>query len=186
MNISTIKNDLPNFSNEIIEEWILPYATKIGWPPKHPRWDDILCNKNLYFWRNVQWEKKQVDLNKINFDYFTNNGIMEMIQAYFQNINNAFSSIDDGRDRCLNSLFYFLQYGRFPKPIYLLRNQNDYSIVDGNHRMVSFQMFQFIANIYNKSGKNDEKIVSFTETLQKKGITKIAEFSPLHDVWIGK
>ncbi len=31
--LQDIKKDLPNFPDEVIIDWLLPFANKLGWPP---------------------------------------------------------------------------------------------------------------------------------------------------------
>ena len=38
-----IKEDLPNFPDEVIVDWLLPFAMTDGWPPRRmSRWENLL------------------------------------------------------------------------------------------------------------------------------------------------
>jgi hypothetical protein len=49
--MTTIKNDLPDWPDEVIEQWIHYHAQSCGWPPPDPlgehRWKRLLGGKPL-------------------------------------------------------------------------------------------------------------------------------------------
>jgi hypothetical protein len=58
-----IKRDLPLFPDEVVDTWLLPIAEDAGWPPvPFSRWDRILLQRPVAFWRNLRWEKRRVAL----------------------------------------------------------------------------------------------------------------------------
>ncbi len=60
--LKKVKEDLSNFPDEVINEWLLPYAQSIGWPPTHERWRGIFFSKPLEFWQATTWQKQNLNL----------------------------------------------------------------------------------------------------------------------------
>ena len=61
--LEKIKVDLPHYPDQVIQDWLVPFAKSAQWPPqKGTRWVNIFPNKNisLDFWREVGWKKKRV------------------------------------------------------------------------------------------------------------------------------
>lgn len=64
-----IKGDLKNFPDEIVRDWLEPFAKNIGWPPVmafRSRWKGILRSLPLDVWQGVRWSKERIDLSKIS------------------------------------------------------------------------------------------------------------------------
>jgi hypothetical protein len=63
--VAEIKEQLPNWPDEVVGEWLLYFANDIGWPPPEPfgqsRWGRILGNRPLSWWAEVTWERENVD-----------------------------------------------------------------------------------------------------------------------------
>jgi hypothetical protein len=136
-----IKQNLPNFPDEIIIDWLLPRAEDLGWPPSGMRWDAILLNKDLNFWRSVFWKQVDVNLTEINLEKITQKCIDGYREAYEENKKNIFSTgISDGRSRYICCLEYLLEHGKFPKPICLLQGDGEYLIADGHHRFAAWKL----------------------------------------------
>src|SRR5450830_780218 len=63
---------LPNFPEQLIYHWLLPFAEDIGWPPdldaspmaKIARWRGIL-QRPLSFWRAVTWSLELLFLDDL-------------------------------------------------------------------------------------------------------------------------
>lgn len=185
--LEQIKIDLPNFPDEIIKDWLEPYANDedIGWPPTLcSRWQGILSDKTLEFWKTVMWEKQSLDVTVIDMSAETNEALVGMHEAFVLEKENIYSrKIMDGKKRYMNALSYLFEYGVFPKPICLIKENASYSIVDGNHRVVAWKMHGDIMNILHKiSGVEKEKFIESLKT--KWGIETPAEFSSIQEVWV--
>jgi len=182
--LKNIKKDLPNFPDEVIQDWLLPPANDIKWPPKHQRWEGILFGRAVEFWRAKKWEKRNIDLSKIIFSQDTKKISDELYKAYILGQNNLYMrEIKNGKLRCKDALSYLLENGKFPKPIHLLFEQNQYSIVDGNHRFVAWRAALKIAREIANAEKEEEyeKIKKFQEKL---GIESIAHVLTEQEVWV--
>ena len=185
-----IKKDLPNFPNEVIEEWLMPYAKTIGWPPTNDRWVGILSARPLTFWRSTIWEQAKLDLSLITFSGETLNCFSGLRDAYLFGKDNSYARfIDNGKQRYLSALSYILRTGNFPKPIHLLLENNEYSIVDGNHRFTAWWAAAQMADAIIKTEKNgnSEATKQLRVSLaQKWNVEDIKLPSALQNVWIAK
>jgi len=185
-----IKRDLPNFPAEIIEDWLLPRAKDLGWPPTHQNWQGILFTKDIEFWSSVSWLQEDKNLLEMSWSKTTLNIINDLQSAYALDEKNIYHSLlgMSGKTRYLSALKYLFEHGSFPKPICLLKEGgNGYSVVDGHHRFVAWKVSYTLINTLNKiqSTVFEDKANSFRETLQRKwGIDSIKPFSPIQRVWI--
>ncbi len=63
-----IIKDLPNFPEDVVEQFLLPFAEKLGWPPggcqndPSNRWKYLLLSNDLDYWRQLKWNKKTLKL----------------------------------------------------------------------------------------------------------------------------
>jgi len=181
--LKDVKNDLSNFPDEIIQNWLLPIADNYGWPPKNKEWESILLFKTVRFWQTKEWKKQNIDLNKIIFSQDTidiSNGLYE---AHMLGQDNWFSKIKNGQVRVIKALLYLIKNGTFPEPICLLCERNQYSVLDGNHRFVAWrialQLAEEIPNLEKKEGC--DKIIKIKETLK---IRSTIHISTEQEVWV--
>lgn len=178
-----IKKDLPNFPDKIIQNWLLPIANDYGWPPENQKWEGILLFKTVEFWQIKKWEKQYINLNKIIFSQDTNDILSGLYNVYIFDQDNSYSNIENGKLRFKNALSYLLENGNFPEPIYLLFNQNQYSIADGNHRFVAWYCASQLAKEIENAEK--EQKWKITKTIQKKLKIKLTVYIPIEqEVWV--
>jgi hypothetical protein len=61
--MADIKNDLPDWPDDVIEQWLHYFAQDCGWPPPEPlgnhRWKGLLGGKPLSWWKKVSWKKRK-------------------------------------------------------------------------------------------------------------------------------
>jgi hypothetical protein len=62
--MAEIKNDLPDWPDDVIEQWLHYFAQDCGWPPPEPlgdhRWSGLLGGKPLSWRKKVSWKKKKI------------------------------------------------------------------------------------------------------------------------------
>jgi hypothetical protein len=188
-NFDKIKESLPNFPDDVIKEWLLPYADEIGWPPIHDRWNGILYGKSLSFWQSTSWSLLDIDLNQTIFSSEWIKAYEGLYGAYVRNEDNEYSrGISGGKERYLRSLKYLLASGTFPIPICLLEEHGEYSVVDGNHRFVAWHVSCRMAReilIADKKYPNEAKKIR-ASLLEKWSIENISEPQNIHKVWVVK
>jgi hypothetical protein len=139
--IEKIKIDLPNFPDEVIRDWLAPYAERIGWLPEEKNWNGILFDRPLTFWQQIVWSKKKIDLNKVKYSVVSEKLFAEMKNAHLNKVENCYYRNVGSKDRYVKSLKYLMSTGKFPRPICLLKEEEFYSVVDGNHRMVAYLVY---------------------------------------------
>jgi hypothetical protein len=138
--LADIKKDLPDFPDEILEMWLLPLAEQqgMGWPPPNPfgnnDWQWVLGEKNLDWWKKVDWKLDQTDCSFGNLANGTRHIIRKMLAAHIDGEENAYSAAPD---RFLGQLKHILTNGKFPKPVVIVPVKSGLSVVDGNNRIAA-------------------------------------------------
>lgn len=179
-----VKRDLPNFPDEVIEIWLLPFAQTKGWPPGD-LWGAILDYKDLNYLKKLKWEKTSVSIQDIKLTQLTIRGIKQMRVAYLDEEKNIMwdNLGEDGKKRYKNALSYIAQNGVFPKPIILQKNPDGaHDILDGNHRFLSYLVSDKLYNDFEKLS-DTEKAENNSQMFEKCGfmLCKPLEFQ---NVWI--
>jgi hypothetical protein len=134
-----IKSDLPNFPDQVIDTWLLPLARDAGWPPApFSRWDAILLDRPLSFWRSLVWERRIVPLNWLTLESGSLARLQGLIEAGHGANNIYAQQIRDTRKRFRGFVTYLQQHGQLPLPPVVLQTHGQYIVVDGNHRVAAY------------------------------------------------
>lgn len=139
-----IKKDLPDFPDEIIQDWLLPFGIERGWPPKEDTLGGVLMFGSIDYWRNVIWEKKQKKFN----DFPLSPNYQSLINEIVLNYNIGRSSLPDSAERINSVIAYIEAKQKVPRPVVLISTSRGHDIVDGNHRLAACEIF------INKTGDN--------------------------------
>lgn len=174
-----IAKDLPNFPDDIIKQWIGHYAKSDGWPPSNNyssppsgKWYGTLQGKPLSFWRELNWYEKEIDINRIKFDSDFGDMSDRLIIEYTTKNFTSFT-IQDGKRRFDGIVLYIIKNGSLPvKPILLYQN-NEYEILDGNHRIAAY-IFCSSSKYAKRRSKYLEKVEFDPAIIQQTNI-----------VWVG-
>lgn len=144
--LPALKATLPNFPDEVLEQWLQPYANSEGWPPSESstatlsgRWRYLLKNKPLSYWQSLTWEKvtRHISIHDLHPQW--QEIIVQMVFGAVQGQRNLYSnSITDLAVRFNRILAYFHEHGVFPAPPALLIEDKKLTILDGNHRMSAY------------------------------------------------
>jgi len=137
-----IKNSFTNIPDEVIRLWIEPISLKEGWPVKNG-WDVRVTGEDFLFWNDSNWQKKEVDLSKLDYSRLYFDMIRGLLDAYIYNVNNSYKDLlgVDGKKRFQSALMYISKNGTFPQPPVLCVNEiGKYEILDGNHRFFAFKI----------------------------------------------
>lgn len=178
--IEECKRDLPNFPEEIIDLWLAPFVETEGWPPcndhaKVPgnRWRYLLGEKPVTYWENIQWEKEELDLAKLQLTGKSAATIQQLVAGYVLGQENMYTQTlgQNGKDRFDRVFRYLIENGTLPAPPIIINEGDDgYTVVDGNHRIAAFLGWFHLRN--NKK---------FLETIT----TEVAELKTIVPVWVG-
>lgn len=124
--------DLPNFPEEIIQNWLLPIAKKNGWPPTEETMGGILKFQSIDYWKNIIWEKQSLKFSEIIFSP----GYQKMIEEMIYNYENGKKSLPDSTER-IDYFIDIIKKNEPLKPITLIFTKNGLDIADGNHRITA-------------------------------------------------
>ena len=135
-----IQDDVPNFPDEVIESWLVPMAESAGWPPiPGSRWDRILLDRPLSFWKQMRWSKERVFLSSWFLTPESLEIIQGLIDANVDGVVNIYSDqIRNSKTRFTRILRYIRAHESLPVPPVLLKTGIQYRIADGNHRIAAW------------------------------------------------
>jgi hypothetical protein len=163
--LADIKKDLPNWPDEVIEQWLLKLAnrgTDTGWPPPEPlgnhAWKYILGGRPFSWWKAVSWRIENNDLTFDSLCAASKRIVRDMLDGHVSGKPNAISRMADGRIRFLTAGKYVSEHGTLPEPPLVMRLTDGLSVLDGNHRVAAL-CFRRLASerIANISGVAPEK-----------------------------
>jgi hypothetical protein len=156
--IQRIKNTLPDFPDEVIETWLLPYAVSEGWPPvigsdgvPLKRWEYLLMRMPWSEFQNLSWSKVTKHISIYEFGRPSFLSLVQIYEAAILGGNNSMSvSIPDLKQRFDSIVNYIRQNGKMPKaPILYLNDVKKYEIFDGNHRLSAYY---YCYGYFNENG----------------------------------
>ena len=187
--LEKIKVDLPHYPDQVIQDWLVPFAKSAQWPPqKGTRWVNIFPNKNisLDFWREVGWKKKRVLIDDMRLTDQSKSFIHHMYRAYcYGDENYVMRNIRKrGKDRFNRILEYVIAHGLFPKPIVLLEESGGMSILDGHHRMLAYVLWRDCFQLPEEYGAK-ERMQYVVDHIDSHDQYRKSP-SVFQDVWIGK
>lgn len=135
-----IKKDLPNFPDNVIEQWLAPFAETDGWPPVKERWRNLLINTDLGYWRSTKWEWKEVSPNTLQLSPNAENILYQLMRAYAEGENNLYAKSlgERGKERFRFQLHQLIDNGVFLYPPVLVDHGKGFEIMDGNHRLAAY------------------------------------------------
>jgi hypothetical protein len=143
ISVAEIKNDLPEWPNDVIEQWLHYFANEpdCGWPPPNPlgnhRWNGLLGSKPLPWWRNVTWKKETATCN-----------LASLTQKARTDVRGIIAEMDAGtadastKKRVSQPWVYIKDHGVFPRAPVTMKKLDGLSLIDGTHRMAAFAMIQ--------------------------------------------
>jgi hypothetical protein len=151
--LADLKATLPNFPDEVLEDWLLPYAKTEGWPPFGPlgapqghRWPYLLGKKSLPYWLSLKWSPHETDIAVEALEPKSQESICQMILAAAKDEENLYSaSIPDLKERFVSVLTHLNSTSRLPGAPTLLSTDGGYRVLDGNHRMAAYLFAQMLA-----------------------------------------
>ena len=169
-----LRTDLPHAPNEVLVEWLVPYAEMLGWPPSPDcrscpsgRWQGILSRRPVAFWGQVRWREENRSLEFADIDVKSQLHLCGLRDAHVLDRKNAYSEISDGKQRIKRIMSYVLHHGTLPSALILLDTGSQVEIIDGHHRLVVYFL---------------NRDPMFRKALP----TGAAEFDPRLHKWIGR
>ena len=145
--IEQVSEDLPNFPDDVIDQWIGYYAESEGWPPPSPlegRWKGLLANKDLEYWTSLKWSKEIIYPPSLVLTTQCNRRIQEMISFHAAGVPCAYSEFmgEEAGPRIARLLQYLREIGNLPCAPILVEKDGEHEIIDGNHRVVAYLLWE--------------------------------------------
>jgi len=145
--IEQVSEDLPNFPKDVIEQWIGFYAQSEGWPPSDPpdgRWSSLLGSRGLSYWQNLSWELETFSPNEIQLTPDSEDLISQIKAVFTLGTQNNYSRFmgQEAKDRFHSIIWYLRNEGTLPCAPVVLKHVEGYEILDGNHRVAAYQIWQ--------------------------------------------
>ena len=145
--IEQVSEDLPNFPDDVIDQWIGYYAESEGWPPPSPlegRWKGLLANKDLEYWTSLKWSKEIIYPPSLVLTTQCNRSIQEMISFHAAGVPCAYSEFmgEEAGPRIARLLQYLREIGNLPCAPILVEKDGEHEIIDGNHRVVAYLLWE--------------------------------------------
>jgi hypothetical protein len=151
--VECIALDLPNFPDDLIRYWLLPYAESLGWPPfpKHRKdigdsWKYILTQKGLSYWASLVWRKERMAIQWDDLSPRSQYSIEGVTTK-----TNGFEVIANSHQRIHRILVYFMKLGTWPVAPALVCHNNLYKVIDGNHRLAAFYIYKRTQQLFKIS-----------------------------------
>jgi hypothetical protein len=152
--VADVTKLFPACPEEVVRLWLAPYVDDIGLPRSEGRWLDILGGRPIEFWQGINWVKEERD--------FSQNGVItadcarclnEMHRAYFENEQNAFACIENGRDRTIRAMVFLRENQILPGPLVAIKHtpESPLEIVDGSHRLLGYHLALKMPFQFNRS-----------------------------------
>ncbi len=159
VDFADIKGDLPDWPDEVIDQWLLKLANRgadTDWPPPEnldgSGWKFILGSRPLSWWKKVTWNLEEHDLEFETMSRGTKQIICDLLDEHVNDVAKANSVGPDSKVRFLSAVRYLSKEGIFPKPLVVMRLEDGLSVLDGNHRIAGFFACQAGADEITKRG----------------------------------
>ena len=152
VSVADIKKDLPDWEDDVIEQWLHYFANEpdCGWPPPEPfgnhRWGRLLGGKPLSWWKKVTWKKEKLKCDLASLTPRARTGVNEILAEMISG-----SPDETTRRRVLNPYKYIMDEGVFPRLLVTMKRPEGVSIIDGSYRMAAFDMLQRMPDAKFKS-----------------------------------
>ena len=162
--LADIKADLPNWPDDVLDQWLLTLANQQGmsWPPPTPfnghRWQYIIV-KPVSWWSKVTWSLEQRDCSFDSLSVNSRKIMNSMFAALVLGIENGYGG-DNSKKRFESCLSFLAVNGRFPRAPVTMPIEGGLSILDGNHRVYSLTFMQSVPEAeLKKQGIERPKVV---------------------------
>lgn len=148
--LAAVVRTLPNFPEDLIQEWLAPYVLSEGWPPSVDfagfpigRWRDLLGQRPLTFWNLVRWTRESLRFRLQQLHGESLRAVLGLAAGYTGKARDPIASrIRDGKKRFDGLVGFISKSGRLPVPPAVLLTPHGLEIMDGYHRIAAFAHVQ--------------------------------------------
>ena len=141
--LEDIKASLPDWPDDVIEQWLLKLANQpgMGWPPPDPmdahRWE-LLLTHPISWWKDVTWTLETHDCSFKRLSIDARKTMNSLYKALIEGEDNGFGG-DNSPARFQRQLSILVVTGKFERPPVLFPIASGLSPLDGNHRLFALQ-----------------------------------------------
>lgn len=136
---------MPNFPEDVVEQFLLPYAEDFGWPPgkcendPSNQWNPILRSNDLNYWQQVKWNKKTLKLSPHKLMPEDIRIVVTMMRAHVQGQINMYSIPSfKSKERFERICAYLKNEGVYPRTVAIEQMGERFRIIDGFHRLAAY------------------------------------------------
>ena len=136
-----ISRDLPAVPDQLVDGWLLPFTSRVGWPPtKGNDWRYILgLHRDLEYLQRCTWERKTIAISPSIFVRRDLGIVVNLFRTHVLKEATIFSdSMSDGLARFTSCKDYLTEHGSFPWPVVIESSREGYHILDGYHRLSAY------------------------------------------------
>ncbi len=137
--------DLPNFPEDVVEQFLLPYAEELGWPPgkcendPSNRWKYILRLNDLTYWRQLKWNKKTLKLLPHKLLPKDIETVVDLMRSNVLEQTTLLSiTMPDSKERFERICTYLKNEGVYPGTVAIEQMGDRFRIIDGCHRLAAY------------------------------------------------
>jgi len=130
---------LPNLPADVFDGWLIERIEAAGWPPRGARWNALLGGYSVQDWSSFTWTAEDVDLHTLPFAEDSIRNIVGLSQAEFSGIQNAYSSIENSRNRMSRIYSHINETKKLPGRVVLIASDLGWEIIDGCHRITMYE-----------------------------------------------
>jgi len=134
-----ISKDLPNFPEDIVEQWKDHFDE---WPPIEP-WVGPLVSRPVAYWQNVIWRVELIKAEELIKETACASTINQIIMHHTTGERNLYSSImsTDNKARFDSILTYIFKHGNLPRKPIAIKVNDFFEISDGMHRIAAYILY---------------------------------------------
>jgi hypothetical protein len=133
VSVADIQKDLPNWPEDVIEQWLLYFAneTDCGRPPPEPlgehRWKSLLGGRPLSWWKNVTWKKQKVKCDLASLSIKARTDVTDIVAQMKSGTADAST-----KKRVAQCWLYIKDNAIFPRALVTMKIQDGLSLLDGS------------------------------------------------------
>ena len=139
-----IAADLPNFPEELIQDWIMRHGPN-EWPPTFDKWEEpqgewrrVLVYGPLDWWRQVQWVREAIPLDSKRPEGWLNVSEADALRyAYEKRMDHPDGFPEGESERVKYHVGFILEHGRMNGAPILFRARGRLEPLDGLHRLAA-------------------------------------------------
>lgn len=168
--LKDIKADLPDWPDDVLDQWLLTLAKQpdLGWPPPEPlqghRWQHIITNP-VAWWKNVSWKREVQDCSFNKLSVAARIISNKMCQALIEGVDNGYGG-DNSKERFQRQLKFLALNGKFERSPVTIPIATGLSVLDGSHRIFA---------LHASLQMSDEDLAKY----------KVKRPSAMQTVWVG-